>query len=60
MATIYLTLSEKSDTLDLKEIRVRFKHGKIDQQSKTNIFKVSSIYSVLAEKGEVFRLSLFC
>ncbi|MDR2970348.1 MAG: site-specific integrase [Bacteroidales bacterium] len=38
MATIYLTLSEKSDTLDLKEIRVRFKHGKIDQQAKTNIF----------------------
>jgi len=28
MATIYLTLSEKSDTLNLKEIRVRFKHGK--------------------------------
>lgn len=37
MATIYLTLSEKSDT-NLKEIRIRFKHGKIDQQTKTNIF----------------------
>jgi hypothetical protein len=38
MATIYLTLSAKSDTNLQKEIRIRFKHGKIDQQAKTNIF----------------------
>jgi len=38
MATIYLTLSAKSDTDSQKEIRIRFKHGKIDQQAKTNIF----------------------
>ncbi len=38
MATIYLTLSVKSDTNPQKEIRIRFKHGKIDQQAKTNIF----------------------
>ena len=38
MATIYLTLSERSDINNLKEIRIRFKHGKIDQQAKTNIF----------------------
>ena len=38
MATIYLTLSAKSDITNLREIRIRFKHGKIDQQSKTNIF----------------------
>jgi len=38
MATIYLTLSAKTDTNPQKEIRVRFKHGIIDQQAKTNIF----------------------
>ena len=38
MSKINLTLSEKSDTLDLKEIRIRFRHGLIDQQAKTNIF----------------------
>jgi integrase len=38
MATIYLTLSAKTDTNPQREIRIRFKHGKIDQQSKTNIF----------------------
>jgi len=38
MATIYLTLSERADSNNLKEIRIRFKHGKIDQQAKTNIF----------------------
>ena len=38
MATIYLTLSARSDTNPQKEIRIRFKHGKIDQQAKTNIF----------------------
>jgi len=38
MATIYLTLSAKSDTNPQREIRIRFKHGKIDQQAKTNIF----------------------
>ncbi|MDR0659168.1 MAG: site-specific integrase [Mediterranea sp.] len=38
MATIYLSLSTKSDTNPQKEIRIRFKHGKIDQQAKTNIF----------------------
>ena len=38
MATIYLTLSKKDDTNPQKEIRLRFKHGKIDQQAKTNIF----------------------
>ena len=38
MATIYLSLSIKSDTNPHKEIRIRFKHGKIDQQAKTSIF----------------------
>ena len=38
MATTYLTLSAKADIRNLKEIRVRFKHGNIDQQAKTNIF----------------------
>ena len=38
MATIYLMLSKKSDTNPQKEIRIRFKHGKVDQQTKTNIF----------------------
>ena len=38
MATIYLSLSSKSDTNPQREIRIRFKHGKIDQQAKTNIF----------------------
>jgi hypothetical protein len=31
-------LSAKSDTNPQKEIRLRFKHGKIDQQAKTGIF----------------------
>ena len=38
MATVYLSLSQKSDSNPNKEIRIRFKHGKIDQQAKTNIF----------------------
>ena len=38
MATIYLSLSKKADTNHHTEIRIRFKHGKIDQQAKTNIF----------------------
>ena len=38
MATFFLALSKKSDTNSQKEIRLRFKHGKFDQQSKTNIF----------------------
>ena len=38
MAKINLTLSVKADTLDLKEVRIRFRHGLIDQQAKTNIF----------------------
>jgi integrase len=38
MARIYLTLSAKSDTILRKEVRLRFKHGRIDQQAKTNIF----------------------
>ncbi|MDR1201441.1 MAG: phage integrase SAM-like domain-containing protein [Tannerellaceae bacterium] len=38
MATIYLSLSGKSDSNSQKEIRIRFKHGKIDQQVKSNIF----------------------
>ena len=38
MATIYFSLSKKADTNRHKEIRIRFKHGKIDQQAKTNIF----------------------
>jgi len=37
MAKITLTLSAKADT-DLKEVRVRFRHGLIDQQAKTSIF----------------------
>ena len=38
MATIYLSLSSKSDGNTQKEIRIRFKHGRIDLQAKTNIF----------------------
>ncbi|MDR1160817.1 MAG: hypothetical protein LBK45_00610, partial [Tannerellaceae bacterium] len=38
MATIYLSLSAKSDTNPQREIRIRFKHGKIDQQAKSGIF----------------------
>ena len=38
MATIYLTLSTKVDSNTHREIRIRFKHGKIDQQAKTGIF----------------------
>ena len=38
MATIYLSLSAKTDTNPLKELRIRFKHGSTDQQAKTNIF----------------------
>jgi integrase len=38
MATIYLTLTTRSDTNSHREVRIRFKHGKIDQQAKTNIF----------------------
>ena len=38
MATIYLTLSAKTDDNPQKEIRIRFKHGVIDQQAKTSIF----------------------
>jgi integrase len=38
MATIYLTLSQKTDGNPQREIRIRFKHSKIDQQAKTNIF----------------------
>jgi hypothetical protein len=44
MATIYLTLSAKADTTNLKEIRVRFKHGTIDQQAKSNIFIQSEFW----------------
>jgi hypothetical protein len=45
MATIYLTLSVKTDaTQKEKEIRIRFKHGIIDQQAKTNIFILSEYW----------------
>ena len=38
MATIYLTLSARADSNPQKEIRMRFKHGKVDQQAKTGVF----------------------
>ena len=38
MATVYLTLSTKEDSNTHREIRIRFKHGRIDQQAKTGIF----------------------
>jgi len=39
MATIYLTLSNKTNSNPQKAIRIRFKHGKkIDQQTTTNVF----------------------
>lgn len=38
MATIYLTLSAKSGKNPQKEIRIRFKHGRIDQQCRTDVF----------------------
>ena len=37
MAIINLTLSAKTDITNLTEIRIRFRHGKIDQQAKTKI-----------------------
>jgi site-specific recombinase XerD len=37
MASIYFALSIKDDSSNTKEIRVRFKHGKFDQQAKTGI-----------------------
>jgi integrase len=50
MATIYLSLSAKSDTNPQKEIRIRFKHGKIDQQAKTNIFIPSEHWDEAAQQ----------
>lgn len=39
MATIYLRLSTKSDKVTSQhEVLLRFKHGKIDQRAKTNVF----------------------
>lgn len=38
MASIYFVLSIKEDSSYTKEIRVRFKHGKFDQQAKTGIY----------------------
>jgi hypothetical protein len=48
MATIYLTLSAKATdaTQKEREIRIRFKHGKIDQQAKTNIFILPEYWDV--------------
>lgn len=45
MASIYFTLSIKEDSSDTKEIRVRFKHGKIDQQAKTGIYIQSEYWN---------------
>lgn len=39
MASIYLRLSSKADKTNLQsEILIRFKHGKVDQRAKSNIF----------------------
>ena len=38
MATIYLSLSTKVDTVNRQEILIRFSHGRINQRAKTNIF----------------------
>ena len=58
MATIYLTLSVKKDTNPQKEIRVRFKDGKIDQQARTNIFIPAEYWNDKAQEVIVpnFRL----
>jgi len=50
MATIYLSLSKKSDSNPNKEIRIRFKHGKIDQQAKTNIFIPAEYWDETAQQ----------
>ena len=58
MAKFYLTLSAKSDANSQKEIRIRFKHGKIDQQAKTNIFILAEYWDATAQQVIVpnFRL----
>ena len=58
MATTYLTLSAKADIRNLKEIRVRFKHGNIDQQAKTNIFVLPKYWNSEEQKITIpnFRL----
>jgi len=38
MATVYLSLSTKTDTTQKQEILIRFSHGRINQRAKTNIF----------------------
>ena len=39
MATIYLRLSTKTDKATSQhEVLMRFKHGKVDQRAKTNVF----------------------
>ena len=50
MATIYLSLSKKSDSNPYKEIRIRFKHGKIDQQAKTNIYIPAEYWDETAQQ----------
>jgi integrase len=50
MATIYFSLSKKADFKNLSEIRIRFKHGKIDQQAKTNIFIPTEYWNEIAQQ----------
>jgi hypothetical protein len=54
MATIYLTLSAKTDTNPHKAVRIRFKHGgKIDQQATTNIFVPAEHWDTKNQKIEI-------
>jgi site-specific recombinase XerD len=38
MATIYVSLSSKTDVTKRQELLIRFSHGRINQRGKTNIF----------------------
>jgi len=50
MATIYLSLSTKIDTINNQEILLRFSHGRINQRAKTNIFIPSDILTKTAKR----------
>jgi integrase len=50
MATIYLSLSSKTDTTRKQELLIRFSHGRINQRAKTNIFIPSEYWDSKAQQ----------
>ena len=50
MATIYLSLSSKTDANNQREILIRFSHGKINQRAKTNIFLSSKYWNTTEQQ----------